>query len=165
MIRVDFDETAILSALQNLTAVLGDLAPIMQDIAEYGVVSTKERFTSGTAPDGAAWAPNSPVTLARKKGTRPLIGETGLLAAQIFHSSTADTAIWGSDRIQAAVMQFGAAQGEFGASIGKDKKGRDHFHHLPWGDIPARPFIGLSDDDQTNILDIISDALAAALTP
>lgn len=38
------------------------------------------------------------------------------------------------------------------------------FPHL-WGDIPARPFLGLSTQDESDILDTISEALAAALTP
>jgi len=33
---------------------------------------------------------------------------------------------------------------------------------IPWGDIPARPFLGLSDEDRSGILDIVSEALAAA---
>ena len=62
-------------------------------------------------------------------------------------------------------MQFGAAQGQFGAFIGKDKLGRDHFHAIPWGDIPARPFLGLAEEDRTNILATIAEHLAMAATP
>ena len=60
---------------------------------------------------------------------------------------------------QAAVMQFGAEQGEFGAFIGKDSKGRDHLHHIPWGDIPARPFLGFSEEDRTSFIAQIEDWL------
>ena len=59
-------------------------------------------------------------------------------------------------------MQFGATAGEFGAHIGKDKLGRDHIHSIPWGNIPARPFIGLSDEDQTNIAAEIAEWLEGA---
>ena len=57
--------------------------------------------------------------------------------------------------IYAAVMQLGAAQGEFGARIGKDKNG-------PWGDIPARPFLGVGPTDRENILETITEYLATA---
>ena len=106
--------------------------------------------------DGTSFAPRSAVTLARyaKLGLSygaPL-NQSGEMRGQIAFDAGADYVEVGSNAIQAAVMQFGAAQGEFGASIGKDKLGRDHFHTIPWGDIPARPFIGLSDEDQTNIV-------------
>ena len=39
--------------------------------------------------------------------------------------------------------------------IGIDKRGRRHFHSIPWGDIPAWPFLGISDEDE--------DALMAAI--
>jgi phage gpG-like protein len=54
-------------------------------------------------------------------------------------------------------MQFGAAQGEFGARIGKDKNGRDFFTTIPWGDIPARPFLGVGPDDENAIIQDIED--------
>ncbi|MEQ3671482.1 MAG: phage virion morphogenesis protein [Pseudophaeobacter sp.] len=50
---------------------------------------------------------------------------------------------YGSNAIQSAVMQFGAAKGAFGtASNGSS---------IPWGNIPARPFIGISEEDETNL--------------
>lgn len=30
---------------------------------------------------------------------------------------------------------------------------------LPWGDIPARPFLGASDDDQANIVSLVRSYL------
>lgn len=52
-------------------------------------------------------------------------------------------------------MQEGASQGEFGTS--------NHGGSLPWGDIPARPFIGVSADDRDVILDILRDYLLASV--
>ena len=51
----------------------------------------------------------------------------------------------------AVVQQFGAKQGAFG----RDKRN----HPLPWGDIPARPFLGFSDRDKADILAILSEYL------
>ncbi|MGV8987643.1 MAG: phage virion morphogenesis protein [Cypionkella sp.] len=164
MIIIQINDAEVTAALERAIGAVSDLTPLMQSIGEILVVSTKARFGEGVAPDGSPWAPNSPVTLARKKGTKPLIGDDGLLNSQIFAEATADSVEVGSNRIQAAVMQFGAAQGEFGAAIGKDKKGRDHFHSIPWGDIPARPFLGLSDADRGNILDEISEYLGDVLS-
>jgi phage gpG-like protein len=33
---------------------------------------------------------------------------------------------------------------------------------MPWGDIPARPFLGFSDDDQAAILEIVRNYLNPA---
>ena len=43
------------------------------------------------------------------------------------------------------MQQFGAKRGQFGAA--------------PWGDIPARPFLGASDDDQANIVRLVRSYL------
>ena len=53
-------------------------------------------------------------------------------------------------------------QGQFGARIGKDKNGRDFFMTIPWGDIPARPFLGVGPTDRENILETITEYLATA---
>ncbi|MCY1444758.1 Phage virion morphogenesis family protein [compost metagenome] len=58
---------------------------------------------------------------------------------------------FGSNRIYAAVHQFGALQGAFGTSA----RGVP----LPWGDIPARPWLGMTDTDREAALDIVQDYL------
>jgi phage gpG-like protein len=39
---------------------------------------------------------------------------------------------------------------------------KSEFPHL-WGDIPERPFLGISDDDRSNILDIVQSHLEASI--
>ena len=156
MIESEFNDAAVRLALGRLEAALTDMTPVYQRLGEMLVQSTQDRMQRGEQPDGTSFAPRSAVTLARyaKLGLSfgaPL-NQSGKMRGQIAFDAGADYVEVGSNAIQAAVMQFGAAQGEFGASIGKDKLGRDHFHTIPWGDIPARPFIGLSDEDQTNIV-------------
>ena len=149
-----------------IAAGLTDMSDVMNDIGRFLVASTKRRFDDTEAPDGSQWAPRSPVTLAiyarEKAKFGPVLHKSGVLRQSINHSYGPDEVTVGTNVIQAAVMQFGAAQGAFGASIGKDKKGRDHFHSIPFGNIPARPFIGLSDSDRTGVLDIIGEWLERA---
>ena len=64
---------------------------------------------------------------------------------------------FGSPLEYAATQQFGAEQGEFGRGSFKKRNGS---FPIPWGDIPARPFVGISDQDQVEILDIIRGYLA-----
>ena len=156
MITMEFNDGEARLVLAQIEAALTDMTPLMRDLGDMLVQSTQDRMLRGEQPDGTSFAPRSAVTLARyaKLGLSygaPL-NQSGEMRGQIAFDAGADYVEVGSNAIQAAVMQFGAAQGEFGASIGKDKLGRDHFHTIPWGDIPARPFIGLSDEDQTNIV-------------
>ena len=176
MITFELNTTAITAALAGLAATLSDMSPVMNEIGAHLRDTTEDRFKTGTGPDGSAWAPRSPVTLARyeregkKPGPHPLT-LTGAMSNSIFHSYGSTFAEVSSNAIQAAVMQFGAAQGSFGAAMGRTRpsekrpKSQDYFVTLPWGDIPARPFIGISDEDEANVLDIIAEALARSLEP
>jgi phage virion morphogenesis protein len=149
MIEVEFDDREIRRALQNLIETTGDLDPVLREIGEILVESTKDRFSSLTGPDGDRWAANSPVTLQRKSGSRPLTGETGLLQDLIHYQIIdGDTLMVGSPLEYAAMQQFGGEKSEF--------------PHL-WGDIPARPFLGISESDQDAIIDTIRRHLEAAI--
>lgn len=158
MIKIDLDDRSVLNALNGLLRAGADLQPALQDIGEYLVVATRDRFRDGVAPDGAPWAPNSPVTTARRgkgaAGKRPLIGETRQLSTRIVSRVTAHTVEVGSPLEYAAVHQFGAGKGQFGRS----KRGP-----IPWGDIPARPFLGLSEEDRREVLDILQEHLERAM--
>lgn len=171
MMQIDFNDADLLRPLQRLTDGLGDLTPVMQEIVEFMVTSTKARFDTGAAPDGTPWAPKSEVTKAayRRRGEsvddRPLFGPSGMLSRQIFGQAGPDWAEWGSPRVYAAVMQMGAGQGAFGAFIGKDRLGRDHFHHIPWGAIPARPFLGVSETDKAGLQVIVAEYLESLAQP
>ena len=158
MIDVRLDTSFADAALKALQDRLTDLRPVMQDIGRHLVQSTKDRFPTGKAPDGTAWAPKSPVTLERygsrksnRIDIRPLFGPTGDLTMQIHSDATSDGVTWGSNLIYAAVMQFGAAKGAFGNTANGSP--------IPWGTIPARPFIGLSDDDRGQIVAILDEWL------
>ena len=161
MIRVNFNVAPVAEQLAKAKAGLDDLTPVFQDIGEALVKSTRERFPAGTAPDGTRWRQKQPATLAaylrRGDGNRPytLIGPSGRLGKEIAALATARQVEIGSALEYSAVMQFGAAKGAFGTN----KAGRP----LPWGDIPARPFLGLSDQDERTILDIVDEHLSDAL--
>lgn len=160
MIIIEIDEAAVLTALDRVARAVTDLQPVMQDIGETMVESTRERFLAGVSPEGHAWAPKSETTLAqyRRQGgtvdTRPLWGPSGDLHTLFAAIAGTDQVSWGTNVIYSAVMQFGAAKGAFG----NDAAG----HPIPWGDIPARPFLGVSDEDRTSIISALEDWLTQA---
>lgn len=153
MIEIRIDDADVTSVLARLAAHLTDMTPAMQEIGEMLVASTQDRIARGETPEGSPFAPRSAVTLARyaAEGTRfgnPL-NVTGTLRGGIFHDAGPDQVRVGAPAIQSAVMQFGAGQGAFGRS----KRGGP----IPWGNIPPRPFLGLSDDDRAGIIEIVAE--------
>lgn len=167
MITISIDNQSVLAALEALRTKMGNMTPAMQDIGEHLTETSKRRFDTSTAPDGSRWAPNSQVTIlsylggskgnttksgkisakgvGRVMGKKPLIGESRSLMSTIHYDAKADSVEIGSPMVYAAMQQFGGS--------------KSAFPHL-WGDIPARPFLGLSDEDERSVLDIITGYLS-----
>lgn len=148
MIEVKVDNGEVIAALRRLAASAENPRPVLLAIGEKLTESTKLRFQTSTAPDGKKWAPNKPSTLARKKGDKPLIGKTQLLSQQISYAADMQSLVVGSPMKYAAMQQFGGKKSQF--------------PNL-WGDIPARPFLGISDADEKMIVGEIGDYLRRAL--
>lgn len=150
MLDVTLDLSQVRIALEELSRRFGDLTTPFNDIAEYLHQSTDDRFRQKVAPDGSPWAPLSAVTLARKKGTG-ILREKGTLQDTMRHQVTSTELAFGTDRPYGAVHQFGQKKGASGSSKSRP---------IPWGDIPERPYLGLSSDDETEVVLIIHDYLS-----
>jgi len=157
MITIELNEDEVAAVLDRLSKALIDMTPVMEEIGDLLVNSTKERFKESVAPDGTKWAQKSQTTIAayRRRGDRidfrPLFGPTGRLSSEISRTATDHSVEIGSNLIYAAVMQFGAAKGAFGTT----RKGGA----IPWGRIPERPFLGISEQDRTNIVATVDEWL------
>lgn len=137
MIEFSIDNSRVLAKFNELLRKTGDLSPALRKIGEDLTESTKQRFSSTTAPDGTAWTPNKASTLEHKKGSRPLT-DGGTLGDTIdYQIRGTDALLIGSPMEQAAMMQFGGTKSEF--------------PNL-WGDIEGRAFLGISDEDEADIL-------------
>lgn len=161
VIRLEIVNDQITPALKRVNAAFDNPLPLYQDLGEYLVKSTTDRFPTGRAPDGSVWAPKSPATLAaygarktNRLDRRPLFGPSGALSSTINYQAFPDRIEWGSPMIYAAVQQFGAAQGAFG----RTKRNGP----IPWGNIPARPFLGISAEDEPLMLDIVAEWFTSA---
>lgn len=156
MYTTTINDDAIAVALSKIAAEFGDMSTLMDEIGQALVISSKDRIEQGVTPDGTPFALRSGTTvdryIAEDKPFRGPLYQSGDMASQINHSYGPTSAQVGSNAIQAAVMQFGAAKGSFdGAS--------------PWGDIPARPFLGISDQDRADIPEIVEDWFATFVDP
>ena len=166
-----------LDYLQGMLKRAGNMRPVLMEIGEDMAESTKLRFATANSPDGTAWAPNSALTLARysslfarkKDGEftkrsaaklaakKPGTGETRALGTTINYQLQGDDAVAiGSPMVYAGTFHYGAKSGEFGFGFYKTREGS---FPLPWGDIPARPYLGASDEDKANIVDLVNSYL------
>lgn len=153
MLDIQLDGSQVGRALAELETRLGDLRTPLNDIAEYLHRSTDNRFRQQIGPDGPPWVPLAAATLVRKKGTR-ILRESGTLQDTLRHQVSGDELSFGTDRPYGAIHQFGQPRG----GSGKTRRGAP----IPWGDIPARPYLGLSTDDEAEILAIVADYLNEA---
>lgn len=155
-ISIEFNDQQVQRALDELINRAEDPSPAMRAIAGVLEDASEEAFRSESDPaTGIAWAPLSEATTLALRPERQggsILQDRGLLAASIVSDYGRDYAEVGSNRVYAPTHQFGAEQGEFGTT----KRGGP----IPWGDIPARPFLGIGPEDEQEILDIATRHLA-----
>ena len=157
------------------------LGPVLKEIGDDLTESTKQRFATATDPNGQPWAPNSALTLARyssmfarkKDGAftkasaaklaskKPGTGETSALKSTINYQVHGDDAVGiGSPMVYASTFHYGAQSGEFGFGMYATRQGS---FPIPWGNIPARPFLGLSSADKINVAELIRSYMLEGL--
>lgn len=131
MFTVELDHQRLQTALRKVEWAVGDLAPLMRGIAAELGSQTEENFEEEGRPD---WADLSDVTTTRreKNGNWPgqmlQLSAAGLAASVTTHA-TDSSALVGSNKPYAAMMQFGGDKSDF--------------PHL-WGDIPGRPYLPMN---------------------
>ncbi|SDX55751.1 phage virion morphogenesis protein [Thiocapsa roseopersicina] len=154
-ITIELDDDALRATLGRLAASIADPSPALAEIGEHLLETTRARFGQDEkrGPDGMPWARNTETTIARKGRDNPL-HKSGTLAGQLrYQLDPRGRAVEvGSNRVYAAVQQFGQPQGASGTT----KRGGP----IPWGDIPPRPFLGVSADDREAISNILINYLA-----
>ena len=166
-IRIELRDKELRAALGRLVAAGEDLSPATRAVASHLERVTRDAFSSEQDPaTGEAWAPLSEVTQRQREksghvgggGAKKLQRSRNLLNS-ILADYDAKTAVVGTNLDYATTQHFGASKGEFGRGNFKTKSGS---FPIPWGDIPARPFFGVSPGDERAITDIIADHIASA---
>lgn len=150
-ITITVDDKEVMQGLRELQQRIGNLKPAFIEIGQHLERTTDARFDSMSAPDGSKWEDLSQATKARKKFPNKILQESGMLRDSLHFVADANSLEFGTDREYGAVHQFGAKEGAFG----RNKRGSP----IPWGDIPPRPYLGLSSEDVERINQIIADHL------
>lgn len=164
-VDVRIDDGAVLAALGRLSAAGADMTPATREIAGVLADATEEAFAQQRDPTtGERWADLQESTKKRREKTGHWPGSilqvSGDLARDIESDYGADFAAAGTNRPHATTHQLGAKKGEFGAMSTIRTR---QVVPLPWGDIPARPILGIGADDKEEILDVVNRHLRRVL--
>lgn len=141
-------------SLAGLTETISDLRPVLANIGEHMLRSTRERWDREISPSGIAWTPLRPSTIASKsrtqKGNKTKSGQarsrTRAPATAILRESNLlrDTIAY---QVSGGNLRVGTPQA-YGV-----------FHQFGTRKMPAREFLGVGAEDEIEILEIVESFL------
>jgi len=135
------DAADALSGFDRLQALGADPAGQLNLIGAALEDSTLERFETNIAPDGTPWKPSERATAQNGQ----TLVDTSRLRDSIGYEVTGNELTLGTNVIYAAIHQGG---GKAGRNLAVE--------------LPARPYLGVSDSDQLTIDDIYGAAIIGA---
>ena len=147
-ITATLDISHALPGLRSAAAGLQHPTPLLRQIGAYLVHSTQARFNAGIDPQGSPWKPLLPAYAAVKSGSNILIGSgmSGGLQGSIIFDTGQNSVVWGSNKVYAAVHQFGAVIRPVKAKALRFFLGSS-LVIARQVTIPARPYLGISTED------------------
>jgi phage virion morphogenesis protein len=157
---VKIDDREAKRAFRALQKLMADTTPVMKAIGVGMVRNVHDRFMDAVSPEGVAWAPLSPGYAPIKEGPGILrtAGMRGGLMGSITSRASATAVEVGSNKIYAAVHQFGATI--------VPKNAKHLIFQMAGGTvqadsvtIPARPYLGVGPLDEQTITETLVDAL------
>lgn len=192
MYEIEVNIQSLEKGLGRLAALGQNMTPLTRDLAEVLKGGVDRAFADEEDPNtGEKWRPLSPATLKRraKAGhTGKILQILGELASSIQTEYGPHHAAVGTNKVYAPTHQFGAKKGSFGtakrgARTGRRSNARNYTARggatvggwlsgrarggsmpLPWGDIPARPFLGIGAPERAEMAESLSRAVRRALT-
>jgi phage virion morphogenesis protein len=161
-LTITIDDAAVQAAFKRLRDFGQDASPMFAEIAEHLLESTQRRFATSTAPSGIPWAP-----LRDGSGRRPLL-KSGTLRDQIVPAhgkdyaeivATSAYARWHQEGTKPFVilpkkgkaLSFGPRMSLISGPSKGRVVGSITVRKVNHPGLPARPFIGLSDQDYVDI--------------
>jgi phage virion morphogenesis protein len=141
------DLGAAAAKIDHVARATEHAAPLMKRIGAVLEASARKRFRSQTAPDGSTWRPS--IRVQRSGGTTLI--DKGHLRDSITHDADDRHAVIGSNLIYAAIHQTGG--------VIRAKSGGVLTFNIPgvgWRrvssvTIPARPYLGVSEEDRVEL--------------
>lgn len=156
MFQLEVDDGRLLGILSNLILNQNQKSTLFNQIGINLVENARLRFSDGVAPSGNSWVPS---IRAKREGGQTLLN-TGRLRNSIVHNVLSDGVEYGTG-IQNNGTYYGKAL-HYGVTIVPVRaqwlsyKIGGRFVKSKKSVIPARPFVGISDDDKLSVVDIIN---------
>lgn len=168
MIKIKDNSKIFIKGLDKKIVKTTNTQPLMLKIAEDMKTKVDMRFRLSKDPNGIQWESLKENTISRRKknSSKPLV-DTGELRGSINSKATKDTAIVGTNKEYAAMQNFGAKRGELGnteveETVREHQRKRRKTSEMstvrqhrrtrrvasPWGNVPARRFIGFSSNQK-----------------
>ncbi len=158
-ILVEVDHADLKASMTRLAGAVEDPTPVLKGVGELLRNSAADRFGAQAGPDGAPWAPLQDwYKKTKTQNQDKILTLSGMLAKTLAFQVEGDEVLVGSGLEYAAIHQFGGTI--------RPKKGRALSvggRSVSKVTIPARPFLGVSEEDIGEVESLVSEYLADAL--
>lgn len=143
--QVEFEGLkAVQAKIEQILSQGKTLSPVLADIGEMLLISHFQRWEQQVSPDGEKWQPLSPTYQARKKKLSNMILRLNDHLRDNLTYKVTDTELsFGTPSEYGAIHHFGGSPDMRPANAA----------------IPARPWLGVTEDDQSEILSKLNDWL------
>jgi phage virion morphogenesis protein len=148
MTQITVVDAELQAALSEFIGRAENLTPALNDLGEYLLRKTRQRFDTSTAPDGTKWAPLTARTIKAKQ-RRATTGKP--------YRTKADPSAILKDTFtlrNSITYQVSSNALYVGTNI---EYGIYHQSEEPRTRLPRRAFLGLDDEDRTEAVEIFRD--------
>lgn len=186
---ITIEDKEINAALTRVEEAGGDTSALMRDVAAAMLFSVQRRFETESGPDGSKWPAHSPRTAKvranrKTRGNAPvtpkLLRDSNRLYKSISEESSETEAVVGTNVVYGGIHQKGGTVTQYPQSrqvkfrkvgnktlFAKRAHKRAETKPVTYGQrtivIPARPYLGFSQDDRETIRRIAGDHYTAAI--
>lgn len=154
-LRHEIRDEQVAEMLGRMRRNVENLRPALLEIGEHLQGAVEERFRTETDPEGNPWEPLSAFTLANKRNDQILTESGGSgLRGSIHYQVGKNVLEQGTNKIYGAIHQLGGTIRAKGGSLAIGRPD-GAFALVKQVTIPARPYLGLSDEDRQVIDEIL----------
>lgn len=156
-IKIDLNDREALDLLEEVKARALNMRPVMKAFGEHLFRTMQQRFDQEVAPDGSPWAPLAESTLEKRNrnarshrgrgGSPKILTDKSDLRKDFAPFADADSVMLGTPLDYAAIHQFGGEAGRLDHRV----------------NIPARPYLGVTKEDDEELNATILDHLTGGL--
>lgn len=137
-VRYRLDDTQLRIYVDDLRRMQDWRKPLREIGQVVGVQGTRKRFDTERDPSGKPWVRLAEATLRRRRRSTYILRDSGMRAGlmrSITSKVQGNRVTWGTNKIYGRIHQLGGEAGRRSARV----------------NIPARPYLGISQEDEQEI--------------